>query len=64
MSRLTNPHSPIQDIELSSLDFDACLGVVEKEIMNLTDGKLFAGDKIVSEVEYIEYAVRCQEKSK
>lgn len=57
---LKNPVSPVSDLLLQSPDFDACLGVVEKEIMHLTDGKLFEGNKTVSELEFIEFVKNCQ----
>ncbi len=59
-AKLKNPVSPVEDLPLQSPDFDACLGVVEKEIMNLTDGKLFEGEKVVSELEFIEFVKNCQ----
>lgn len=63
-SRLKNPSSPIEDLLLSSIDFDACLGVVEKEIMHLADGRLFEGNKPVSELEFLEYLKNCEKALK
>lgn len=63
-SRRGNGVSPVSDIPMNSIDFDACIGVVEKEIINLTDGLLFEGDKPVSEIEFIEYVIRCEQAAK
>lgn len=63
-SRLKNPVSPLNDVPLSSIDFDACLGTVEKEIMNLSDGKNFDGEKTVTELEFYEFVKLCQEKAR
>lgn len=52
-SKLTNPKSPISDIELSNPDFDAVLGVVENEIMELPDGKNFYPDDIVTGLDFL-----------
>lgn len=41
-------YSPVPDINLDSADFDAILGVVEQEIMSLTDGVNFEPEGIVS----------------
>ena len=54
-SRMKESFSPIEDVPLNSIDFDACVGVVEKEIMNLTDGRLFEGDTSVSAIDFLEY---------
>lgn len=59
-SRLKDPHSPIEDLPLSSLDFDSVLGCVEKEIMDLTDGISFNGNKVVTELEFVEFLQRCE----
>lgn len=59
-SRLKDPHSPIGDLPLSSLDFDSVLGCVEKEIMDLTDGVSFEGNKVVTELEFVEFLQRCE----
>jgi hypothetical protein len=37
-----NPASPIPDIPLESVFFDSALGCVEREIMTLPDGRIFA----------------------
>ena len=44
--------SPILDVKLDSSDFDAVLGCVENEIMNLEDGIEFGAEKEVSGVEF------------
>ncbi len=45
-------YSPIQDVDINSADFDAILGVIEQEIMSLTDGVNFAPDEKVSASEF------------
>lgn len=47
-----NAKSPVADIEISSEDFDAILGVVEKEIMSLVDGKNFNPEGTVTAPEF------------
>lgn len=59
-ARQKNPKSPIEDLELSSSDFDAVLGVVEKDIMDLNGGILFEGDLPVSELDFVEALSRCE----
>jgi len=59
-SRTKDQLSPVEDVQLTSIDFDACIGVVEKEIINLTDGRLFEGDKIVSEIDFLEFVKNCE----
>lgn len=44
--------SPIGDLDLDSPDFDAVLGCVEKEIMELVDGENFYPDLPVEAVEF------------
>lgn len=44
----TNPKSPVADVDISSEDFDAVLGVIENEIMSLVDGKNFYPDENIS----------------
>lgn len=63
-SRRAKAESPVSDVPMNSIDFDACIGVVEKEIINLTDGLLFEGDKPVSELEFIQYVIRCEQAAK
>ena len=46
--------SPILDVKLDSPDFDAALGCVENEIMNLEDGIEFGAGNEVSGVEFEE----------
>lgn len=45
--------SPIQDIEIENFDFDAVLGTVEAEIMELPDGKNFFPNEAVSRLDFI-----------
>lgn len=40
--------SPIPDVDLNSPDFDAILGVVENEIMDLPDGQNFQPEELVA----------------
>lgn len=47
--------SPIPDISLSSEDFDAVLGCVENEIMELPDGVHFDPDKRITAAEMIDW---------
>ena len=46
--------TPVPDVELDSPDFDAVLGCIELEFMNLTDGINFEGEKKVSGIEFSE----------
>ena len=46
--------SPVPDVEIDSPDFDAVLGCIELEFMNLTDGINFEGEKSVSGIEFSE----------
>ncbi len=46
--------SPVPDVEITSPDFDAVLGCIELEFMNLTDGINFEGEKTVSGIEFSE----------
>lgn len=47
--------SPVADVEISNPDFDAVLGLVENEIMNLPDGKNFFPDTEVVVLDYLSY---------
>ena len=44
--------SPVADVPVDSPDFDAVLGCVENELMDLPDGEHFFPDKTVSGVEF------------
>ena len=46
--------TPVPDVEIDSPDFDAVLGCIELEFMNLTDGINFEGEKKVSGIEFSE----------
>lgn len=48
-------YTPIPDVLPSSADFDACLGVIENEIIPLEDGTYFFGSKPVSAIEFNSY---------
>lgn len=40
--------SPVPDVSINNQDFDAVLGCVENELINLSDGRNFEGNAIVS----------------
>ena len=46
--------SPVIDVDVDNPDFDAVLGCVENEILNLEDGINFNGEKKVSAVEFAQ----------
>ncbi|MBP5251317.1 MAG: hypothetical protein J6Z17_02770 [Treponema sp.] len=46
--RTQNLDSPVKDISTDSEDFDAVLGCIEREIINLEDGESFVPEKPVS----------------
>ncbi|HBD68916.1 MAG TPA: hypothetical protein DC014_06535 [Treponema sp.] len=50
--------SPIPDVSVDSPDFDAVLGCVENEIMELVDGEHFAPNQTVSGVEFNTWVSR------
>lgn len=52
--------SPIPDVPINSQDFDAVLGCIELEFMNLTDGINFEGEKSVSGIEFSESLKKVQ----
>ncbi|MCR5189693.1 MAG: hypothetical protein K6C97_12235 [Treponema sp.] len=54
-SKMANAKSPVADIVIENVDFDAVLGVVENEIMNLPDGKNFNPGKEVTVLEFLSY---------
>lgn len=54
-AKRANAKSPIPDVELDSLDFDAVLGTVENEIIDLPDGINFKPDEQVTAMEYIKW---------
>ena len=45
--------SPIEDIDVSDEDFDAVMGTVENEIMELPDGKSFFPQNVMSNLEFV-----------
>ena len=47
--------SPLADISVDDADFDAVLGLVEKEIMELPDGKRFEPDLPVTRLQFITW---------
>ncbi len=49
--RAANEESPVADVPIDSADFDAVLGVVENELLSLTDGENFAGNEAVEPTE-------------
>lgn len=50
-----NAKSPVPDVELNNLDFDAVLGTVENEIIDLPDGIHFQPEAEVTAMEYIKW---------
>lgn len=52
-AKMTNPKSPIKDVGLKNPDFDAVMGVVENELMDLPDGKSFQPDNILTGVDFL-----------
>jgi tetratricopeptide (TPR) repeat protein len=50
--------SPVQDVPVDAPWFDAVLGVVEREIMDLPDGMTFKPDGPVTGIEYLEMLQR------
>lgn len=53
--RSAGEQSPVSDVSTESPDFDAVLGTIENELMDLTDGEHFEGDKAVSGTEAEKY---------
>jgi len=53
--------SPIADISVSNVDFDAILGVVENEIMELPDGKNFYPNKSVTMLDFLKWIKKIEE---
>ena len=47
--------SPVADLAVDDPDFDAVLGVVESEFMELPDGKNFEPDKVVTKLQFINW---------
>lgn len=54
-SKKANAKSPIPDVDISNPDFDAVLGTVENEIIDLPDGINFQPDADVTAMEYIKW---------
>ena len=50
--------SPVADVSVEDADFDAVLGVVESEFMELPDGKNFNPDKVVTKLQFITWIKR------
>lgn len=63
-SKRVDAVSPVGDIEISDDDFDAVIGVVERDIMHLEDGKNFNGNKLVTELDFAGYVVNCEQALK
>ena len=51
----TRTNSPIFDVAIGSLYFDACLAMVENDIMQLTNGRYFEPELLVSGTEFYKY---------
>lgn len=47
--------SPVTDVSVEDPDFDAVLGVVESEFMELPDGRNFEPDKAVTKLQFINW---------
>ena len=45
--------SPVEDVDVSNEDFDAVMGTVENEIMELPDGKSFFPQNVLSNLDFI-----------
>ncbi len=45
--------SPIEDVDVSDEDFDAVMGTVESEIMELPDGKAFFPQNVLSNLDFV-----------
>lgn len=52
--KLSKTLSPIADVPVENEDFDAVLGVVENEIMDLPDGKSFFPDDLLNGIDFLE----------
>lgn len=52
--------SPIADITLENSDFDAILGVIENEIMELPDGRNFLPDEKVTVIEFLKWVKKIE----
>ena len=48
--------SPVNDVAVEDEDFDAVLGVIESEFMELPDGKNFQPDTAVTKLQFINWA--------
>lgn len=60
--KLNNVESPVKDIKISSPYFDAVLGLVENEIMDLPDGNHFYPDEEVTVLDFITWIDLCDKK--
>ena len=47
--------SPVSDVPVDDVDFDAVLGVVESEFMELPDGRSFDPDAVVTKLQFINW---------
>ncbi|MCQ2592221.1 MAG: S-layer homology domain-containing protein [Treponema sp.] len=50
-----NAVSPISDVQIDNVDFDAAMGLVENEIINLADGKNFYPNEVITGLDYLGY---------
>ncbi len=50
--------SPVNDVSVDDEDFDAVLGVVESEFMELPDGRSFNPDAVVTKLQFINWIKR------
>ena len=51
--KMQNATSPIEDVDIFDEDFDAVLGTVERELMDLPDGKNFYPDEIITGIDFL-----------
>ena len=54
--------SPVNDVSVDDEDFDAVLGVVESEFMELPDGKNFSPDSVVTKLQFLTWAKKADKK--
>jgi hypothetical protein len=54
----TQGRSPVPDLAYGSAIFDAALALVEREIMDLPDGRLFMPDQALSGLAFLEMLAR------
>lgn len=58
-SKKANAVSPVPDVDITNPDFDAVLGTIENEIIDLPDGKNFFPQHTVTAAEYLKWLQSC-----